>query len=54
MKTFELMQSQRPMVYDGEKDLKWDMLHKTQRAELKHEPGCFVFDPTNLPAQVIN
>ena len=54
MKTLELMGSQRPMVYDGEKDLKWDNLQKTQRAELKHGDGCFVFDPMNLPAQVIN
>ena len=42
------------MVYDGEKDLKWDMMQKTQRTELKHGNGCFVFDPTNLPDQVIN
>ena len=33
VKTLALMRSQRTMVYEGGKDLKWDRLLKQQRAE---------------------
>ena len=42
------MKNQRLMVYDGSKDLKWDKLQKTQRAETQHGGGEFVFDPQSF------
>ena len=48
VKSLALMKSQRPMVYDGSKDLKWDKLQKAQRAETQHGGGEFVFDPQSF------